>query len=157
MIGLRRWLDDPEHDAAAEALEVDFTRYYGADFRLAMWGGPGDRWPPRRLLAHVAGLSSYQDSLYRAVMLGDKGREQTPELLVVLVNEIRAMRYEQRQLLGSGESKDRPPEMIELPEPRAGLVGEEVESVEEAPQREERKFASAAEIAAFLGNRGTGR
>jgi hypothetical protein len=41
-----------------DALEADFSRFYGVDLRSVCWGSPsgGSRWPMRKLLTHFRGL-----------------------------------------------------------------------------------------------------
>lgn len=140
------------------ALEVDFTSFYGEDFRDAMWGSPGIRWEPRRLICHVEALMHRRESAYRRLMQGGGLDEEVPRLLVALLAEVKALRYEQAMLMGS---KPEEPELPELgPLKNRGLAAEweDAENGTDEPEIEQddggSHFASAKEIMQFLGGIG---
>ncbi len=100
-------------------LEADFTRYYGADLRMACWGPTP--WSARRLLNHIRQLPP--DSAYQRSVRGERADwDQQAELLATVVDRLGALSY---YLLRVNGNDPREPD----PFPRPGHVTPEIPTV----------------------------
>lgn len=125
-------------DKAAEAIEVDFQRFYHVDFCRVLWHR---EWSMRKILAHVRHLP--KDSSFLAVLDERNSWSATDYLLAHAVDRLAELVYleqvintdsDKRGAIAEPKTVPRPGEISETSEPEFASIRELKDSLGALPR-----------------------